>query len=86
MVKKVCEWLVKNSKHIRQHFLDVGDVQVCVNEQINRTGGIFLYSETDADDTIIDLNTWAYYEKKGQGDNFSKEELKKLYEKLQDNE
>lgn len=86
VVEKVCEWLVENSKHIRQHFLDVGDVQVCVNGQIKRTGGIFLYSETDADDTIIDLNTWAYYEKKGQGDNFSKEELKELYEKLQDNE
>ena len=86
VIEKVCEWLVKNSKHIRQHFLDVGDVQVCVNGQIKRTGGIFLYSETDADDTIIDLNTWAYYEKKGQGDNFSKEELKELYEKLQDNE
>lgn len=86
VVEKVCEWLVENSKHIRQHFLDVGDVQVCVNGQIKRTGGIFLYSETDADDTIIDLQTWAYYEKKGQGDNFSKEELKELYEKLQDDE
>ncbi len=81
-VEKVCEWLVENSKHIRQHFLCVGDIQHYMNGNIHHVGGVFLYSETDGDDTIIDLDTWAYYEKKGQGDNFSKEKLKELYEKL----
>ena len=81
-VKKLCEWLVNNSKHIRRHLLDVDAVQLYINEQIHTIGGIYLYSEKDADGTIIDLQTWAYYEKKGQGDNFSKEELKELYEKL----
>ena len=81
-VEKVCEWLVENSKHIRQHFLCVGDIQHYINGNIHHVGGVFLYSETDGDDTIIDLDTWAYYEKIGQGDNFSKEKLKELYEKL----
>lgn len=83
-VETVCEWLVDNSKYIRQHFLLVGDIQQFVDEKIKRTylGGAFLYSETEAEDTIIDLKTWAYYEKIGQGDGFSKEELEELYEKL----
>lgn len=81
-VKKVCEWLVENSKYIRQHLLCVGDIQHYINGNIHHVGGVFLYAETDGDDTIIDLDTWAYYEKKGEGDNFSKEELKELYEKL----
>lgn len=83
-VETVCEWLVDNSKTIRQHFLLVGDIQRFVNGQLKRTnlGGTFLYCVTEDVDTIIDLKTWAYYEKIGQGDNFSKEELKELYEKL----
>lgn len=81
-VKKVCEWLVENSKYIRQHLLCVGDIQHYINGNIHHVGGVFLYAETDGDGTIIDLDTWAYYEKKGEGDNFSKEELQELYEKL----
>lgn len=84
MVEEVCEWLVDKSKYILQYFLYVGDIQQFVDEKIKRTrlGNVFLYCATEAEDTIIDLRTWAYYEKIGQGDNFSKEELEELYEKF----
>lgn len=82
--EKVCEWLVNKSKTISQYFLCVGDIQQFVDEKLKRTklGGVFLYAETDGDNSIMDLKAWAFYEKIGQGDNFSKEELKELYEKL----
>jgi hypothetical protein len=81
--KKECasEWIISKSKYINK-YLYVNTVEKEYAD-IMTVNDILLYAQTDGDDSLLSFKMWGYYESIGQGDNFSKEELTELLNKIE---